>query len=176
MLIIGGGVAGLAAAGPAKNMGANVTGFDVREAALKDFESMRCKTIRVKVTEDGEGGGGYAKEMGDEFKKAQYELFLKEIPNMDIVITTALIPGKPAPKLISSEMIERMKPGSVIIDLAAERGGNADGCVTGEHITTDNGVHIVGYTDLNSRLPAQSSTMFSNNIHNFLKVRVGLAF
>ena len=110
MLIIGGGVAGLAAAGPAKNMGANVTGFDVREAALKDFESMRCKTIRVKVTEDGEGGGGYAKEMGDEFKKAQYELFLKEIPNMDIVITTALIPGKPAPKLISSEMIERMRP------------------------------------------------------------------
>ena len=111
MLIIGGGVAGLAAAGPAKNMGANVTGFDVREAALKDFESMRCKTIRVKVTEDGEGGGGYAKEMGDEFKKAQYELFLKEIPNMDIVITTALIPGKPAPKLISSEMIERKRQG-----------------------------------------------------------------
>ena len=79
MLIIGGGVAGLAAAGPAKNMGANVTGFDVREAALKDFESMRCKTIRVKVTEDGEGGGGYTKEMDDEFKKAQYELFLKEV-------------------------------------------------------------------------------------------------
>ena len=169
VLVVGGGVSGLAAAGTAKNNGGNVVGFDVRDAALEQFESMRCKTIRVKVKEDGEGGGGYAKEMGPEFQAAQEELFRNELPKMDIVITTALIPGRPAPKLILKDMVASMKPGSVIVDLAAERGGNTEGCKPGRLHITENGVKIIGYTDLASRLPGQSSTMISNNITNFLK-------
>lgn len=169
VVVVGGGVAGLAAAGTAKNMGASVKGFDVREAALEQFISMGCKAMRVEVTESGDGGGGYAKEMGADFQKAQDELFRKECPNTDIIITTALIPGRPAPKIIHEDMIKSMKPGSVIVDLASPNGGNAFGCVDREKVVTENGVKILGYSDLASRLPTQSSSLYSNNLCNFLK-------
>jgi len=169
VVIVGGGVAGLAAAGTAKNMGANVKGFDVREAALDQFISMGCKVMRVEVEESGDGGGGYAKEMGAEFQKAQDALFAAEVPNADIIITTALIPGRPAPKIIKEAMVKSMKPGSVIVDLAAPTGGNAWSTVDGEKVVTENGVTILGYSDLPSRLPAQCSSLYSNNLCNFLK-------
>lgn len=169
IIVVGGGVAGLAAAGTAKNMGANVKGFDVREAALDQFVSMGCKAMRVEVEESGDGGGGYAKEMGAEFQKAQDALFTAECPNADIIITTALIPGRPAPKIISEAMVKSMKPGSVIVDLASPTGGNAWSTVDGEKVVTENGVTILGYSDLPSRLPSQCSSLYSNNLCNFLK-------
>jgi len=169
VIVVGGGVAGLAAAGTAKNMGATVKGFDVREAALDQFLSMGCKVMRVEVEESGDGGGGYAKEMGADFQKAQDALFAAEVPNADIIITTALIPGRPAPKIIKEAMVKSMKAGSVIVDLASPTGGNAWSTVDGKKIVTDNGVTILGYSDLPSRLPAQCSQLYSNNLCNFLK-------
>merc|ERR1719192_988005 len=168
VLIIGGGVAGLSAIGTAKNMGAIVRAFDTRPAVREQVESLGAQFLTVEIEEDGEGTGGYAKEMSKEFIDAEMALFREQCKEIDIIITTALIPGKPAPKLILKDMVESMKPGSVIVDLAAEMGGNCEYCKKGEKYVTDNGVTVVGYTDLPSRLPTQSSTLFANNIVKYL--------
>ncbi|KAK6543852.1 hypothetical protein TWF694_000579 [Orbilia ellipsospora] len=167
VLVIGAGVAGLSAIVTARRMGAIVRGFDTREAALEQIQSLGAEPIRVDFEESGEGGGGYAKVMSKEFIEAEMKLFHDQAKEVDIIITTALIPGKPAPRLITEEMIASMKPGSVIVDLAAEAGGNVALTKPGE-IVTKNDVHIIGYTDLPSRLPTQSSTLYGNNITKFL--------
>ncbi|KAK3289266.1 hypothetical protein CYMTET_3289 [Cymbomonas tetramitiformis] len=167
VFVIGGGVAGLAAIGAAKNMGAVVRAFDAREAAKEQCESLGAEFLKVKFEESGDGGGGYAKEMSKEWHEAAAKLFSKQCEECDIVITTALIPGRPAPKLITREMIELMKPGSVTVDLAAEAGGNIETTVPGE-LNVHNGVKCIGYTDLPSRLGSMSSTLYSNNITKFL--------
>ncbi|GBN41463.1 NAD(P) transhydrogenase, mitochondrial [Araneus ventricosus] len=167
VLVIGGGVAGLSAVGTAKNMGAIVRAFDTRAAVKEQVESFGAEFLEVNVKESGEGVGGYAKEMSKEFIEAEMALFAKQCKEIDILITTALIPGKPAPKLISKEMVESMKPGSVIVDLASEAGGNVATTRPGE-LYVHNGVIHIGYTDLPSRLPTQSSTLYANNISKFL--------
>lgn len=167
VLVIGGGVAGLAAIGTAKNMGAIVRAFDTREAVKEQVQSMGAEFLEINISESGEGSGGYAKEMSKEFIEAEMALFAKQAKEVDIIITTALIPGKPAPKLITKEMIESMKPGSVVVDLAAEAGGNIETTKPGEIYSYKDVTHI-GYTDMPSRLPSTSSTLYSNNISKLL--------
>ncbi|KAI1935656.1 hypothetical protein LOZ66_005196 [Ophidiomyces ophidiicola] len=167
VLVIGAGVAGLSAISAARRMGAIVRGFDTRPAVREQVQSLGAEFIEVDFKEDGSGAGGYAKEMSKEFIEAEMKLFLEQAREVDIIVTTALIPGKPAPKLITDEMVSAMKPGSVIVDLAAEAGGNCTLTVPGQ-LVTRNGVTIIGYTDLPSRLPTQSSTLYSNNITKFL--------
>ncbi|KAF2803372.1 PNTB-domain-containing protein [Mytilinidion resinicola] len=167
VLVIGAGVAGLSAIATARRMGAIVRGFDTRSAAREQVESLGAEFIEVAVKEDGSGAGGYGKVMSKEFIEAEMKLFTEQCRDVDIVITTALIPGEPAPKLITKAMIEAMKPGSVIVDLAAEAGGNCEATVPGQ-LVKKKGVTIIGYTDLPSRLPTQSSTLYSNNITKFL--------
>jgi NAD(P) transhydrogenase len=167
VLVIGGGVAGLSAMATAKSLGAVVRGFDTREAVKEQVKSLGAEFLEVKLKESGEGTGGYAKEMSKEFIEAEMKLFAKQAKEVDIIVTTALIPGKPAPKLITKEMVESMRPGSVIVDLASENGGNCE--LTKPHeIYVHNGVTIIGYTDLPSRLPGQASALYSNNIVKFL--------
>ncbi|KZT28441.1 PNTB-domain-containing protein [Neolentinus lepideus HHB14362 ss-1] len=167
VLVIGAGVAGLSAIATAKRMGAIVRGFDTRPAALEQVKSLGGEPLEVSVKEDGSGAGGYAKEMSKEFIEAEMALFMEQCKDVDIVITTALIPGKPAPKLITKEMVAAMKQGSVIVDLAAETGGNCEVTRPG-NLHVERGVTVIGYTDLPSRLPTQSSTLYSNNITKFL--------
>ncbi|EGC29335.1 NAD(P)+ transhydrogenase (AB-specific) [Dictyostelium purpureum] len=167
VLVIGAGVAGLSAVGTAKNMGAIVRAFDTRAAAKDQVKSMGGEFLEVHVKESGEGSGGYAKTMSKEFIDAEMALFEKQCREVDIVITTALIPGQPAPKLITKQMVEVMKPGSVVVDLAAETGGNCELTRPGE-VYNHNGVNIIGFTDLPSRMATQSSTLYSNNITKFL--------
>ncbi|KAJ3100789.1 hypothetical protein HDU96_010225 [Phlyctochytrium bullatum] len=169
VLIIGAGVAGLSAVVTARRLGAIVRAFDTRSAAREQVESLGAEFLEVTgVQESGDGGGGYAKVMSKEFIEAEMKLFMEQCKEVDIVITTALIPGKPAPKLITKEMIAAMKQGSVVVDLAAEAGGNCELTKPGELVVSSNGVKIIGYTDLPSRLPTQSSTLYSNNITKFL--------
>ncbi|TRY99384.1 hypothetical protein DNTS_002003 [Danionella cerebrum] len=168
VLIIGGGVAGLAAAGSARAMGAIVRGFDTRAAALEQFKSLGAEPLEVDVKESGEGQGGYAKEMSKEFIEAEMKLFAKQCLDVDIIITTALIPGRKAPVLIKKEMVESMKDGSVVVDLAAEAGGNIETTVPGE-LSVHKGVVHVGYTDIPSRLPTQASSLYSNNITKLIR-------
>ncbi|XP_072551057.1 NAD(P) transhydrogenase, mitochondrial-like [Salminus brasiliensis] len=168
VLVIGGGVAGLAAAGAAKSMGAIVRGFDTRPAALEQFKSFGAEPLEVEVAESGEGVGGYAKEMSKEFIEAEMALFAKQCKEVDIVISTALIPGKKAPVLITRQMVESMRDGSVVVDLAAEAGGNIETTRPGE-LHVHKGVTHVGYTDLPSRMATQASTLYSNNILKLLK-------
>ncbi|GMT32860.1 hypothetical protein PFISCL1PPCAC_24157 [Pristionchus fissidentatus] len=168
VLVIGGGVAGLSAIGTAKNMGAIVRGFDTRAAVKEQIQSLGGEFLEVKVKESGDGAGGYAKEMSPEFIKAEHELFEKQCKEVDIIISTALIPGKKAPILITKEMVAMMKPGSVVVDLAAEAGGNIETTRPGELYTDHRGIVHIGYTDLPSRLPTQSSTLYANNITKFL--------
>ncbi|WZN58855.1 beta subunit of NAD(P) transhydrogenase [Chloropicon roscoffensis] len=167
VLVIGGGVAGLSATGHAKNLGAIVRVFDTREAVREQAKSMGAEFLTVDIEESGEGTGGYAKEMSKEFIEAEMALFHEQCKEIDVIITTALIPGKKAPVLITKEMVESMKPGSVIVDLAAEAGGNCETTVPGK-VVDHKGVKCVGYTDLPSRLATQSSTLFSNNVTKFL--------
>jgi len=167
VLVIGAGVAGLSAIATARRMGAIVRGFDTRSAAREQVESLGAEFIEVDFKEDGSGAGGYAKVMSKEFIEAEMKLFHEQCREVDIVITTALIPGKPAPKLITKAMLGSMKPGSVIVDLAAEAGGNCEATVPGK-LANYNGVSVIGYTDLPSRLPTQSSTLYSNNVTKFL--------
>ncbi|KAF8636656.1 hypothetical protein AX17_003463 [Amanita inopinata Kibby_2008] len=167
VLIIGAGVAGLSAIVTARRMGAIVRAFDTRSAAREQVQSLGAEFLEVTVQEEGSGGGGYAKVMSKEYIEAEMALFLQQCKDVDIVITTALIPGKPAPKLITNEMVAAMKQGSVIVDLAAEAGGNCEATRPGE-LHVHNGVTIIGYSDLPSRLPTQSSTLYSNNITKFL--------
>lgn len=168
ILIIGAGVAGLAAIQTAKAMGAIVRAFDVRAAAREQVEAAGAEFLTVSLKEDGSGAGGYAKEMSPAFIEAEMALFAAQAKEVDVIITTALIPGKPAPRLISSEMVASMKPGSVTVDLGAEAGGNIATTVPGSAVRTPNGVLCIGYTDLTSRCAAQSSAMFANNVTNFL--------
>ncbi|OTB01764.1 hypothetical protein M426DRAFT_14219 [Hypoxylon sp. CI-4A] len=167
VLVIGAGVAGLSAIATARRMGAIVRGFDTRPAAREQVQSLGAEFIEVEIQEDGSGAGGYAKEMSPEFIAAEMKLFTEQAKDVDIIITTALIPGKRAPKLITKDMVEVMKPGSVVVDLAAEAGGNCEVTQAGK-LVTYNDVKIIGYTDLPSRLPTQSSTLYSNNIVKFL--------
>ncbi|KAF3396458.1 hypothetical protein F1880_006652 [Penicillium rolfsii] len=167
VLVIGAGVAGLSAIASARRMGAIVRGFDTRPAVREQVQSLGAEFIEVDFQEDGAGQGGYAKEMSKEFIEAEMKLFMEQAREVDIIITTALIPGKPAPKLITKEMVAAMKPGSVIVDLAAEAGGNCEATIPGE-LASYKDVTIIGYTDLPSRLPTQSSTLYSNNIVKLL--------
>ncbi len=171
VLVVGAGVAGLAAVGTATSLGAIVHAFDVRPEVAEQIESMGANFVFLDFAEaqtDGAATGGYAAPSSPEFREAQLKKFRELAPEMDIVITTALIPGRPAPKLWTEDMVRMMKPGSVIVDLAAERGGNCDLTVPDQKIVTDNGVTIVGYTDFPSRMAAQASTLYSTNIRHML--------
>ena len=167
VLIIGAGVAGLSAIATARRMGAIVRCFDTRPATREQVQSLGAEFLEVSVEEDGSGAGGYGREMSKEFIEAEMKLFMQQCHDVDIVITTAQIPGKPAPKLIKKKMVEAMRPGSVIVDLAAEAGGNCEITVPGQ-LATHEGITVIGYTDFPSRLPTQSSTLYSNNITKFL--------
>ncbi len=168
VLIIGAGVAGLAAIGAANSMGAIVRSFDTRPEVKEQVESMGAEFLMLDFEEDGSGEGGYAKTMSDEFIAAEMALFAEQAKEVDIIITTALIPGKPAPKLISADMVKSMKNGSVIVDLAAEQGGNCELTLPHDITVTDNGVTIIGYSDLPSRLPTQSSQLYATNLRHLL--------
>jgi H+-translocating NAD(P) transhydrogenase subunit alpha len=170
VLVIGAGVAGLAAIGTATSLGAITYAFDVRPEVAEQIESMGAQFVYLEFepTQDGAATGGYAAPSSPEFREKQLAKFRELAPEVDIVITTALIPGRPAPKLWLEDMVQAMKPGSVIVDLAAERGGNCDLTVQDQKVVTDNGVTIIGYTDFPSRMAAQASTLYSNNIRHFL--------
>jgi NAD(P) transhydrogenase subunit alpha len=163
VFIAGAGVAGLAAIGTAANLGAIVRANDTRAEVADQVTSLGGEFVKVDYEEEGSGGGGYAKVMSEGFQAAQREMYAREAKEADIIITTALIPGKPAPRLITAEMVRTMRPGSVIVDMAAEQGGNCELTVPGEAVVR-HGVTIVGYTDLVSRLAKQSSTLYSNNL------------
>src|SRR6187431_1724092 len=167
VLVIGAGVAGLAAIGAARGMGAIVRAFDTRPTVKEQVKSMGAEFIELNVHEDGEGGGGYAKEMSPAFIKAEMEMFAAQAKDVDIIITTALIPNRPAPILITEEMVKSMKNGSVIVDLAAENGGNCALTEPGQ-VVERYGVHILGYTDLPSRLAPTASLLFGNNLTHLL--------
>ncbi|HSF64668.1 MAG TPA: Re/Si-specific NAD(P)(+) transhydrogenase subunit alpha [Paracoccaceae bacterium] len=172
VLIVGAGVAGLAAIGTSVSLGAIVNAFDVRPEVAEQIESMGANFVYLEFDAselpDGAATGGYAAPSSPAFAAKQLAKFRELAPEMDIVITTALIPGRPAPKLWTADMVAMMKPGSVIVDLAAERGGNCDLTVADQKIVTDNGVTIVGYTDFPSRMAAQASTLYSTNIRHML--------
>lgn len=168
VLIIGAGVAGLAALGAAKGLGAIVRAFDVRAAVEDQVKSLGGEFLTVSVKESGEGQGGYAKEMSKEFIDAEFALFREQAKDVNIVITTALIPGRPAPKLWLADMVELMKPGSVVVDMASEQGGNCDLTKPGE-VIEHNGVTIIGYTDLASRMPSVASELYGTNLWHFLQ-------
>lgn len=171
VLVIGAGVAGLAAIGTATSLGAITYAFDVRPEVAEQIESMGAQFVFLDFNEnqqDGAATGGYAAPSSPEFREKQLQKFRELAPEIDIVITTALIPGRDAPKLWLADMVAAMKPGSVIIDLAAERGGNCDLTVADQKIVSDNGVTVVGYTDFPSRMAAQSSTLYSTNIRHMM--------
>ena len=163
VLVIGAGVAGLSAIGAARGLGAIVRAFDPRSATKDQVASMGAEFLELDVKEEGEGKGGYAKEMSDAFLKAEMALFAQQAMQVDIIVTTALIPGKPAPKLITTGMVESMKPGSVIVDLAAEQGGNCALTEPGK-IVYHKGVTIIGYTDLPSRMASMSSQLYGATV------------
>jgi NAD(P) transhydrogenase subunit alpha len=169
VFVMGVGVAGLQAIATARRLGAQVSATDVRSATKEQIESLGAKAVFVENVKgiEGEGSGGYATEMSDEYKAAQAELVSSHIAKQDIVITTALIPGRPAPRLISDAQIASMKPGSVIVDLAVEAGGNVEGAVAGE-VVVKHGVKIVGNRNVPSRVAADTSALFSRNLYNFL--------
>jgi len=168
VLVIGAGVAGLAAIGAAKSMGAIVRSFDTRPEVKEQIESMDAEFLMLDFEdEDGSGEGGYAKLMSDEFIKAEMALFAEQAKDVDIIITTALIPGRPAPRLILADMVDSMKDGSVIVDLAAEQGGNCELTEPGK-VVVHNGVTIIGYTDMPSRLATQSSQLYATNLRHLL--------
>jgi NAD(P) transhydrogenase subunit alpha len=171
VLVVGAGVAGLAAIGTATSLGAMTFAFDVRPEVAEQIESMGAEFVYLDFEEsqqDGAETGGYAAPSSPEFREKQLEKFRELAPDMDIVVTTALIPGRDAPKLWLADMVALMKPGSVVVDLAAERGGNCDLTVQDEKVVSDNGVTIVGYTDYPSRMAAQSSTLYSTNIRHMM--------
>ena len=167
LMVIGAGVAGLAVIGVARGLGAIVRAFDTRPVVKEQVESMGAEFLELDFKEDGTGEGGYAKEMSPAFIEAEMNLFRKQAEEVDIIVTTALIPGRPAPKLILRDMVERMKPGSVIVDLAAETGGNCELTKPNEKVV-HNGVTIIGYTDLPSRMAAQSSQLYGTNLCHLL--------
>ena len=163
VFVAGAGVAGLAAIGTAASLGAIVRANDTRAEVADQVKSLGGEFVKVDYEEEGSGGGGYAKVMSEGFQKAQREMYAKQAKDVDIIITTALIPGKPAPKLITADMVRSMRPGSVIVDMAGEQGGNCELTVPGEAVAR-HGVTIIGYTDLASRLAKQSSTLYGTNL------------
>jgi NAD(P) transhydrogenase subunit alpha len=167
VLVIGAGVAGLSAIGTAKGLGAIVRAFDTRPAVKDQVKSMGGEFLELDFQEDGTGTGGYAKEMSPEFIKAEMELFAKQAKDVDIIITTALIPGREAPELILEEHLKLMRPGSVLVDLAAAQGGNCKLTENGK-VVVKYGVTLIGYSDLPSRLPTQSSQLFGNNLFHLI--------
>ncbi|MBC6412058.1 MAG: Re/Si-specific NAD(P)(+) transhydrogenase subunit alpha [Hyphomonadaceae bacterium] len=170
VFVMGAGVAGLQAIATARRLGAVTTATDVRPAAREQVASLGAKFIAVENEEfrEAETADGYAKHMSEEYQKLQAELTASHIARQDVVVTTALIPGRPAPKLVDKTMLASMCPGSVLIDLAVERGGNVEGARPGQIVTTDNGVHIVGYLNWPSRMAPDASSMFARNLGNFL--------
>ena len=167
VLIIGAGVAGLSAIGTSVSLGAIVRAFDTRPEVKEQVESLNAEFLTIDVNEDGSGSGGYAKEMSKDFLKAEHELFKSQCEDVDIIITTALIPGKEAPKLITEDMIEVMKPGSVIFDMAVESGGNVEGSIVDE-VVVKNGVKIIGVSNLASRVSGHASLALSNNFNHWI--------
>jgi NAD(P) transhydrogenase subunit alpha len=169
IFVMGVGVAGLQAIATARRLGAIVSATDVRAATREQIESLGAKAVFVEKVAgiEGEGTGGYATEMSDEYKAAQAELVSAHIAKQDIVITTALIPGRPAPRLISDAQLATMRPGSVVVDLAVEQGGNVEGAVPGE-VVERHGVRIVGHLNVPSRLAADASALYARNLYNFL--------
>lgn len=170
VLVIGAGVAGLAAIGTAQSLGAIVRAFDVRPEVAEQIESMGAEFLFLDFedAQDGAATGGYAAPSSPEFREKQLALFLEQAPEIDIVITTALIPNREAPELWTQDMVEAMKPGSVIVDLAAEKGGNCKLTVADQKVVTDNGVTIIGYTDFPSRMAAQASTLYATNVRHMM--------
>jgi NAD(P) transhydrogenase subunit alpha len=170
VMVIGAGVAGLAAIGAAGSLGAIVRAFDTRPEVKEQVQSMGAEFLELDFKEEAGSGDGYAKQMSDAFIQAEMALFAAQAKEVDIIVTTALIPGKPAPKLITREMVDSMTPGSVIVDLAAQNGGNCEYTVPGEVFVTPHGVKVIGYTDLAGRLPTQSSQLYGTNLVNLLKL------
>jgi NAD(P) transhydrogenase subunit alpha len=170
VMVIGAGVAGLAAIGAAGSLGAIVRAFDTRPEVKEQVQSMGAEFLELDFEEEAGSGDGYAKVMSEAFIKAEMALFASQAQDVDIIVTTALIPGKPAPTLITEEMVASMKPGSVIVDLAAQNGGNCALTVADQVTVTPNGVKIIGYTDLPSRLPTQSSQLYGTNLVNLMKL------
>ncbi|MBW3085700.1 NAD(P) transhydrogenase subunit alpha [Austwickia sp. TVS 96-490-7B] len=170
VFVAGAGVAGLAAIGAAGSLGAIVRANDVRPEVAEQVESMGAEFVTVDDPSAEVSSDGYAKEMGEEYQRRQAQMYAEQAKDVDIVITTALIPGRPAPRLLTAEMVATMKAGSVIVDMAAATGGNVEGSVAGEKVVTANGVTIIGYTDLAGRLPTQASQLYGQNMVNFLKL------
>ncbi|ELY7489318.1 Re/Si-specific NAD(P)(+) transhydrogenase subunit alpha [Cronobacter turicensis] len=170
VMVIGAGVAGLAAIGAANSLGAIVRAFDTRPEVKEQVQSMGAEFLELDFKEEAGSGDGYAKVMSEAFIKAEMALFAAQAKEVDIIVTTALIPGKPAPTLITREMVDSMQPGSVIVDLAAQNGGNCEYNVPNEIFVTPNGVKVIGYTDLPGRLPTQSSQLYGTNLVNLLKL------
>jgi NAD(P) transhydrogenase subunit alpha len=170
VLVVGAGVAGLAAVGTAHSLGAIVRAFDARPEVGEQVESMGADFLRIDMEQQAPSADGYAKETSEDFNAKAEELYAAQAGEVDIIITTALIPGKPAPRLITAAMVATMKPGSVIVDMAAANGGNCELSRPDELVVSDNGVRIIGYTDLPGRLPTQSSQLFGTNIVNLMKL------
>lgn len=170
VFVMGAGVAGLQAIATAKRLGAQVSATDVRPAAKEQVKSLGASFVAVEDEEfkAAETAGGYAKEMSDDYKKKQAQLVAEHIAKQDIVITTALIPGRPAPRLITEAMVGSMKPGAIIVDLAVESGGNVEGSKPGKIVTSKNGVTIIGHKNVASRLPADASALYAKNLLNLL--------
>ena len=168
VLVIGAGVAGLQAIATAKRLGAIVSATDVRSASKEQVESLGGKFLTVDQSEDMETSGGYAKEVGEDYKKKQAEMMQEALKKNDIVICTALIPGKPAPKILSEELVKMMKPGSIIYDLAAEQGGNSAFSEPGK-INIVNGIKIIGVKNLMNRLPLTASNLYAKNLFSFIR-------
>jgi NAD(P) transhydrogenase subunit alpha len=170
VLVCGAGVAGLAAIGAAGSLGAIVRATDPRPEVADQVRSLGGEYLSIESTETEVSATGYAKEMSDDYKAREVQLYADQARDVDIIITTALIPGRPAPRLITGEMVASMKPGSVIVDMAASNGGNVEGSVAGQVVHTDNQVTIIGYTDLAGRLPTQASQLYGTNLVNLLKL------
>ena len=170
VLVVGAGVAGLAAIGTASSLGAVVRAFDARPEVGEQVESMGAEFLRIDIEQGGPSADGYARETTADFDAKAAELYAAQAADVDIIITTALIPGRPAPRLITEDMVASMKPGSVVVDMAASNGGNVAGTVADQKVVTDNGVTILGYTDLPGRLPTQASQLFGTNLVNLLKL------
>lgn len=170
VLVAGAGVAGLAAIGAASSLGAIVRATDVRPEVAEQIRSLGGEYVAVPAGEQEVSADGYAREMGEDFNRRAAEMYAEQAPDVDIIITTALIPGRPAPRLITAEMVASMRPGSVIVDMAAAMGGNVAGTVADEVVVTGNGVSIIGYTDLPGRLPAQASQLYATNLVNLMKL------
>ncbi|OXM72403.1 MULTISPECIES: Re/Si-specific NAD(P)(+) transhydrogenase subunit alpha [Amycolatopsis] len=170
VLVVGAGVAGLAAIGAAGSLGAVVRATDPRPEVADQVKSLGGEYLSIEAPDVEVSATGYAKEMSDDYKARERQLYEEQCRDVDIIITTALIPGRPAPRIITADMVASMRPGSVIVDMAAANGGNVEGTVAGKAVTTDNGVTILGYTDLPGRLPAQSSQLYGTNLVNLMKL------